>query len=432
MNMVREGDKGDNDDNKVEDDCMFSDAISTEYGEDVKDDEDEENDDGNEESAKKRRFNTSKDERQCSEAASDSGASDSGSEMQKLRDDIKNMKMKMKTMMDEVEKMSRVMEKLEAQEQKLLNVGEEVKAVEQVVRTVDIEVKTAVREIDDDLKKVETEFKEIRDQSKDVKDVKKKVDSFDDRMRTVEEKCIDLEGRGRRKNSIFHGVAEIEGEDCIQVAKKLIRDECKVTDRIVIERAHRVGKKRRGMIGRRANQPRPLIVRFMSYADRQLVKKGAKNNLPDGMSCSDDLPYAVRKARQKLAAQFDAAKGDPSVTDLYIAYPARLFVNGELVTSINPATCEPFETRVPQRPHTSHSSSGFERRRRGGDERSDMSDSVRSNPWQRGGRGGGGRGGAGQGGGRFGGGYGGAEQRGGYGGGGRGDVGNPLNRLGRY
>ena len=107
------------------------------------------------------------------------------------------------------------------------------------------------------------------------------------------------------------------------------------------------------MIGRKAVEPRPLIVKFNSYADRRLVKKGARNYLPDHLSCREDLPYAVREARKKLAGQFDAAKRDPNVNKVYIAYPARLIVDGQLVTAINPATCEPIEKRrwAPQRPH---------------------------------------------------------------------------------
>ena len=107
------------------------------------------------------------------------------------------------------------------------------------------------------------------------------------------------------------------------------------------------------MIGKKAAEPRPLRVKFNSYADRQLVKKGARNYLPDYLSCREDLPYAVREARKKLAMQFDAAIRDPNVKKVYIAYPARLIVDGQLVTAINPATCEPIEKRrwAPQRPH---------------------------------------------------------------------------------
>ena len=50
---------------------------------------------------------------------------------------------------------------------------------------------------------------------------------------------------------IFLGVKEEENEDCREVALSVIKDGCKVTESVSIERAHRIGKSRRGMIGKK-------------------------------------------------------------------------------------------------------------------------------------------------------------------------------------
>ena len=94
---------------------------------------------------------------------------------------------------------------------------------------------------------------EVKDQSKGINDAKTTVAKFEERVLELEEKCIDLEGRGRRKNVLFHGVKEEDREDCIILAKRIIREECKVNETVIIERAHRVGKSRRGMIGKKSS-----------------------------------------------------------------------------------------------------------------------------------------------------------------------------------
>lgn len=41
---------------------------------------------------------------------------------------------------------------------------------------------------------------------------------------------------------IFHGVEETDREDCMVVGREFIRQKCKVTADVVIERAHRLGR----------------------------------------------------------------------------------------------------------------------------------------------------------------------------------------------
>ena len=291
---------------------VFSDSRS-EIDLDEDDDETEEN------GSKKRRLNESAE----------------GDELQRLKANMKTMKKTIKSLVDEMKNMAATIEKLQAQEKEE---KEERLKVEKSVENVAKEVEM-----------IKKSDKAVKEQNEEVK---KDAESYNTRMQDIEEKCIDLEGRGRRNNLIFLGVKEEENEDCREVALSVIKDGCKVTESVPIERAHRIGKSRRGMIGKKANEPRPLIVLFQRYVDRQTVKKCAKANLTGGQYCKEDLPFAVREARKKLSAQFEAAKKDSTVTDVYIAYPAKLFVNGELITSINPATGEPYASRarVQQRP----------------------------------------------------------------------------------
>ena len=97
-----------------------------------------------------------------------------------------------------------------------------------------------------------------------------------------------------------------------------------------------MGKKKAGThVGSQAYKPRPLIVRFLDYNHRQLVKDG-RTHLPAGLYISEDLPAEVRAARKKLHGEFTAAKN--AGREVWITYPARLIVDGEEVNSVSPAS----------------------------------------------------------------------------------------------
>ena len=159
--------------------------------------------------------------------------------------------------------------------------------------------------------------------------------SYKQRMEDLEFRVIDQEARGRRNNLLFHGVDETHREDCLKVAKELLRKSgVPDPENITIERAHRVPPHRPPtQIGNRAFKPRPLIVRFLDFTERQEVKR-AKKQLPAGVTVSDDLPKEVREARKLLYPEMEAIKR--SGGDCWIGYPARLIVSGVVKRSIRP------------------------------------------------------------------------------------------------
>ena len=151
-----------------------------------------------------------------------------------------------------------------------------------------------------------------------------------ERMEMVESQVIDLEARGRRNNLIIHGLEEADDEDCRHVVNDFIDRGCCVDERVVIERVHRIGKRRA-----RATRPRPMIVKFLDYQEKQMVKAGAKH-LSKEMYMTDDFPYAVRQARKELAGELSEAwkKG----MDAYIRYPAVLVIGGIVKRTVQPVS----------------------------------------------------------------------------------------------
>ena len=170
--------------------------------------------------------------------------------------------------------------------------------------------------------------------SESVREMKDCMEKHMDRLRVLEERVIDQEARGRRNNLLFHGVEESEGEDCLKIVKDIVKLKCGVSGDVVVERAHRLGRKRVNVVGTRAAKPRPIIARFLDYNDRQRVKE-ARRHLPANIHIAEDLPVEIREARGRLVPELAEAKR--AGRQAWISYPARLFVDGREVRSIRPA-----------------------------------------------------------------------------------------------
>ena len=187
------------------------------------------------------------------------------------------------------------------------------------------------------LSKVEEGFKRVEDQLKEEKEESRKLreevrclreenEERERRFVALEGRVIDQEARSRRNNLIIHGLEETEKEECVPVVKKLFMEKCNV-DNIIIERAHRIGAKK-------GDKTRPMIVRFLDYNDKIRVKDERKS-LPDGVYLADDFPFEIRQARAQLVPKQKEAKN--AGRKAWIAYPARLIVDGEEVESVRPS-----------------------------------------------------------------------------------------------
>ena len=79
----------------------------------------------------------------------------------------------------------------------------------------------------------------IKEQTTVIGELKEELSDYKRRVDSLEFRVIDQEARGRRNNLLFHGVAEGHGEDCLKIARDIIRN-CNLSGDVRIERAHRV------------------------------------------------------------------------------------------------------------------------------------------------------------------------------------------------
>ncbi len=168
---------------------------------------------------------------------------------------------------------------------------------------------------------------------KKLKYLNSEVTNSKKRERDLQWKAIDCEARSRRNNLLFYGIPEEQGEDCFRSAEKFIKNELKISQPVVLQRAHRLGKPTPpNAIGQRVSQPRPIIVNFMDFRQRESVR-AARIQLRHPFGISEDFPWEVRKARESLQPELREMKRNNKRGA--IVWPARLLCEGQIVKEVD-------------------------------------------------------------------------------------------------
>ena len=252
-----------------------------------------------------------------------------------VKNDIKELKTDVRRLMDQMDK----------------QMGRMDQVLEVLTRVDNLSLKVDKNEAR--VKKVEEAVKEGCDEMKVLRETNahlvSRVEKLEYRLDSQEKKSVDQESRGRRNNVIIRGLPEKTGPEVetMEEAKKLtlefIKKECKITDTVIIERAHRIPTHKVPD----SNKPRPMIAKFLDFNDKTAVKN-ARRNLPPNSDfrISDDLPKEIRQARQRLNS--DVMKHRDAGREAWVVFPAKLIVDGRFVreepiikdTSVNPRSRE--------------------------------------------------------------------------------------------
>ncbi len=214
---------------------------------------------------------------------------------------------------------------------KLVNtVDSQGKAIVNIRTDMDV-LRTDQAKINEDLKKEsKSNSKEIKTVRGQLVNLQKEVDKIKSDKASLQKKVIDSEYRSRRNNLLFFGICEEERavEDVEQKVIDFVKTKLEIDcDKkfLGLQRAHRLGAPRRGMIGKQANRPRPIIVCFSDFKVKELVRdKRHLLKAPFGMA--NDLPLAVRKAQKSLMPQLSEIKKKEERAA--IVYPARIVAPG--------------------------------------------------------------------------------------------------------
>lgn len=231
---------------------------------------------------------------------------------------------------------------------------EKIHAVERTVNSINaklMDLETRVSNIDDRVKEVEgassfigdkyeNQEKELNNTKTTIKEMQKACEKLKSEMKAMEikqgsinDRVLDGEFRDMKDNLIFYGLPEgpptqtyeQEAVECEDRVKEFITSQINVnTDNMTFERAHRLGNPTT------SKKPRPIIVKFHKYKDRELVRNGA-NKVKDHLKSSNrgvgtQIPKEWRDARSNLypVMQRERQKGNN------VRFRAdKLFINGQ-------------------------------------------------------------------------------------------------------
>ena len=168
-----------------------------------------------------------------------------------------------------------------------------------------------------DITGVKGEVKMLQDSCASLQGTINSIEKDWDRMN---DKVLDNEFRSMRENLIFYGIPEAgnvhaqsgvapmdpQAENCDIAVKEFIEKNLKMdTSNLLFDRAHRLGN-------RISSKPRPIIVKFHYFHDREKVRSTAynlRNELKNAnLGVGVQLPKEWREARKKLYPVMQAEK----------------------------------------------------------------------------------------------------------------------------
>ncbi len=164
------------------------------------------------------------------------------------------------------------------------------------------------KDLKDSKEKCEGLANKVTLQESTIQALNDKVASLEAENAELKTRAIESEAYSRRDNLLFYGVKEDAWETPVTLRKKLdeqVLSKLNIPNYSSIKtvRIHRLYPKR-------ANQekPRPLIVRFHFYGDREAILNASFKLRGTGHYISEDFPKEIQAERRRLFPFFMAAK----------------------------------------------------------------------------------------------------------------------------
>ena len=248
----------------------------------------------------------------------------------------------MQTAVTKIEnKLSALTSKIDKQGNQLNKIDHQAQTNANSIQNLRAEVDLIRRENFKDLEDMKNTIKKQVNDNQHLKgqlgDLTKEIQTLkSDRIQT-QRKLIDHEARSRRNNLLFFGIDEEQNENTEEKLIGFLKNTLKLEVIPGIQRAHRLGRpKPKGtvFIGSRANQPRPIIVCFFDFKQREQIRI-KRHELQRPYGIAEDLPSEIREARKSLQGQLQELKSKGQRAT--IVYPCKLIANGEVKNNIDVA-----------------------------------------------------------------------------------------------
>ena len=241
------------------------------------------------------------------------------------------------------------LDKRDESELRLNNLSTSVSSIEMSMSQLEKEVSvldTRTKTIDksvDELKESLCFCEDEISKLKNAYDIKDNCSSNNDELR---KQILYLETYSRRENLKFVGIPEKsssndnisdagEGssEDTAAVIYKFMANELSMAEphkKIEFQRIHRLGRPNR-------KSPRPILVRFLRYSDRQKVQELARSKLKGtNYAVYEDIPKELYDLRKAKMSKFKGAKSRGLKVFFSKAQPDRLYISGKFIPANDP------------------------------------------------------------------------------------------------
>lgn len=93
-------------------------------------------------------------------------------------------------------------------------------------------------------------------------------------------------------------------------------------NKLEIDRAHRIGRRNR----QNGGKPRPIVVKFHKFSEKETVKKASFNLRGSGFSISDQYPKEIADKRRQLLPILKREKDKGNTIRLVFD---KLYINGQ-------------------------------------------------------------------------------------------------------
>lgn len=181
-------------------------------------------------------------------------------------------------------------------------------------------------EAKDAKKLAETVSEENKVLKQDLTTLRGEFAHLESKYDALHDKLLDQENYSRRDNLVFGGIPESQNENILGKVRVVLKDELKITnaDQIKIVRCHRL----RGSPLR----PKPVIVRFHFFQDRQLVWENRNGALQKNITIKENFAPETESRRRIMFPIMLAAKQTPGITTATMSPGGKLKINSESFT----------------------------------------------------------------------------------------------------
>lgn len=167
------------------------------------------------------------------------------------------------------------------------------------------ESKTSIQKVETKVVEIETSLdfqyeKITENEAKQKEELDKTKTELDEKIEKLNMKLLTLEKQDRKYNLIFYGFPEVPSENVIESLKLVFAKDLEIdpfrVDRMNFNHGHRMPSETTGA-------PKPIILRFASYADRDLVLSKSYKLAGSRRRIVTDLPITMKKERNRLATE---------------------------------------------------------------------------------------------------------------------------------